>query len=58
MSRTYRKSKKVGTDFWSARKGNPANGVGKVAKKIAHKAERKVGNFKNQIKKEDLIQEL
>lgn len=54
MSRTYRGSKSVGTDFWSKRKGNPSNGIGKVPKKVAHKAERKVGEYKNQIKKEDL----
>lgn len=56
MSRTYRKSKPTGTDFWSPRKGNPANGVGKVPKRIAHKAERQVGYFKNQIRKEDVVE--
>lgn len=55
MSRTYRKEKPTGYDFWSKRKGNPANGYGRVAKKIAHKAERRVGKYQNQIKKEDLM---
>lgn len=54
MSRTKRGSKPVGADFWSKRKGNPSNGIGNVPKKVAHKAERKVGEYKYQIKKEDL----
>ena len=47
MSRTYRKEKPAGYNFWDKRKG-------KVAKKITYNAERRVGNYKNQINKEDL----
>lgn len=44
MSRTKKKSKAAGTEYWSRRPGNKDGGpTGKTAKKFTHRRERQKG---------------
>lgn len=51
MSRTQRGGKGPGYEYWSRRPGNQGGGaIGKIAKRITHKIERRLG--KNETNKE------